>query len=77
MSSLLANRYEVVKPLGAGGFGEIYIARDTHLPSQRFVVVKRLKPTQSQGSHEVVTKLFQREASVLEELGANSSQIPK
>ncbi|BFM39424.1 serine/threonine-protein kinase [Synechocystis sp. LKSZ1] len=75
MSSLLASRYEMVAALGAGGFGETFLARDTHLPSQRMVVVKRLKPTQ--GPNDVVTKLFQKEAAVLEELGANCSQIPQ
>ncbi len=44
MDNLLLNRYEIVQFLGSGGFGETFLARDTQMPSQRLVVVKRLKP---------------------------------
>ena len=40
---LLNNRYQVIQVLGAGGFGETFLAEDTHLPSRRRCVIKQLK----------------------------------
>ncbi len=78
MDLLIAGRYQIVKTLGKGGFGETFLARDTHLPSQRLVVVKRLR--QVNPSHrvspEIIADLFKKEAQVLEELGQNCPQIP-
>ena len=49
------------------------------MPSQRLVVVKRLKPIniKNQISTKLIEKLFQKEASFLEELGENNNQIPR
>ena len=44
MTKLLNNRYQVIQVLGAGGFGETFLAEDTHLPSRRRCVIKQLKP---------------------------------
>ena len=35
--------YEVLAPLGSGGMGEVFLARDTRLP--RKVAIKRVRPT--------------------------------
>ncbi len=79
MGDLLLNRYEIVKSLGSGGFGDTFLAKDTQIPSQRLVVVKRLKPANASNSTstELIEKLFEKEAAVLEELGNHSNQIPK
>ncbi|EFA72172.1 Serine/Threonine protein kinase [Raphidiopsis brookii D9] len=79
MNSLLINRYEIINPLGSGGFGETFLARDTQMPSQRLVVIKHLKPTlqNSHSSTELIKNLFQKEAATLEELGNHCSQIPQ
>ncbi|WP_417040739.1 protein kinase domain-containing protein [Cylindrospermopsis raciborskii] len=79
MNSLLINRYEIINPLGSGGFGETFLARDTQMPSQRLVVIKHLKPAlqNSHSSTELIENLFQKEAAVLEELGNHCSQIPQ
>ncbi len=53
--------YEVVSPLGAGGMGEVYRARDTKL--QRDVAVKVL-PEHLAADHDRLAR-FQREAQVL------------
>lgn len=42
--TLLNNRYQVIQVLGAGGFGETFLAEDTHMPSRRRCVIKQLKP---------------------------------
>ncbi len=61
--------YEVVAPLGAGGMGEVYRARDTRLG--REVAVKVLPPHLSE-SPEARTR-FEREARVVS--GLNHSHI--
>lgn len=78
MDSLIAGRYQIINTLGKGGFGETFLARDTHLPSQRLIVIKRLRQVNSNHnvSADVISDLFQKEAQVLEELGQNCPQIP-
>lgn len=39
---LLKDRYLVLEELVGGGFGQTYIAEDTHLPSRRRCVIKYL-----------------------------------
>jgi serine/threonine protein kinase, bacterial len=74
---LLANRYQVIRILGEGGFGTTFLASDTQLPSQRSCVVKQLKPSDANPEmHQVVLERFQREAAILESLGEGSDQIP-
>jgi Tol biopolymer transport system component/predicted Ser/Thr protein kinase len=56
--------YEVVSPLGAGGMGEVYKARDTRL--ERTVAVKVLP--QHLSSSPEVRQRFEREAKTLSQL---------
>ncbi len=75
---LINHRYQVVRPLGEGGFGHAYLAEDTQMPSRRKCVVKQLKPiTTSAEVYQVVQDRFQREAAILEQLGENHPQIPR
>ncbi|WP_066119488.1 protein kinase domain-containing protein [Geminocystis sp. NIES-3709] len=78
MESLIAGRYQIVNTLAQGGFGETFLARDTHMPSQRLIVIKRLKPINSNHrvSAEVIEDLFRKEAQVLEDLGQHCTEIP-
>ena len=77
-STLLANRYRVLKILGDGGFGTTFLAEDIQMPSLRKCVVKQLKPISDQPQiHQLVQERFQREAAILEHLGDDHNQIPK
>ena len=56
--------YEILAPLGAGGMGEVYKARDTRL--DRVVAIKIL-PTRLSSSEEG-RKRFEREARTISQL---------
>jgi eukaryotic-like serine/threonine-protein kinase len=74
---LLCDRYRVEKALAAGGFGETFVAVDTHLPSKPQVVVKLLKPSSNDpGTLEIAQRLFNTEAETLERLGKDNDRIP-
>ncbi|MDY7048799.1 MAG: protein kinase [Microcystis panniformis WG22] len=78
---MLNNRYEILKTLGRGGFGETFLAIDTRMPSRRKCVIKQLKPdeatTGTAPTSDWFQERFQREAAILEELGQNNQQIPQ
>ncbi|MEC4807124.1 MAG: serine/threonine-protein kinase, partial [Jaaginema sp. PMC 1080.18] len=76
--ALLNNRYNIIKTLGKGGFGQTFLAVDTHLPSQRSCVIKQLKPLAAKPSQKQwLEDRFQQEAAILEKLGENNDQIPQ
>ncbi|MDZ8054297.1 MAG: protein kinase domain-containing protein [Aulosira sp. ZfuVER01] len=76
--TLLNNRYQVIQVLGAGGFGETFLAEDTHMPSRRRCVIKQLKPISNDPpTYQMIQQRFEREAATLEYLGKSSDQIPE
>lgn len=76
--TLLNNRYQIIKMLGEGGFGQTFLASDTQMPSGRKSVVKQLKPINGDPQiYELVRERFQKEASILEQVGAGHPQIPQ
>ena len=75
---ILYNRYRILQELGSGGFGQTYLAEDTHLPSNRKCIVKKLIfKDNDPKTLEFIQKRFQREAVLLEKLGECNQQIPK
>ena len=74
---LLNNRYQVLKSIGSGGFGETFLAEDTQMPSGRRCVVKKLHPVSHHPQiYPLIKERFQREAAILEDLGSHSDRIP-
>ncbi|MGB3636753.1 MAG: serine/threonine protein kinase [Rivularia sp. (in: cyanobacteria)] len=77
IGKLLDYRYQIIKVLATGGFGENYIAEDTKRPGNPICVVKHLKPTSTESKvFDTAKRLFQSEAETLEKLG-NHDQIPR
>ena len=76
-NKIIGGRYQIVQTLGAGGFGETYIAQDSMRPGNPKCVVKQLKPASSDPKHlDLARRLFPREAEALEKLGQHN-QIPQ
>jgi serine/threonine protein kinase len=74
---LLCNRYSIEQHLAGGGFGQTYLAVDTHLPSKPLVVVKLLNPMSNDpATLEIAQRLFNTEAETLETLGKDNDRIP-
>ncbi len=77
LGTLLDRRYRVTAILGAGGFGQTYIAVDTRRPGNPQCVVKHLKPASADPQFlTVARRLFRTEAEMLEKLGRHD-QIPQ
>lgn len=76
LETLLSGRYKIMTVLGAGGFGQTFLAEDTQHPDRQ-CVVKQFKPA-SQDSRflEVARRLFQTEVETLRRLGQHN-QIPE
>ncbi|WP_293148297.1 MULTISPECIES: serine/threonine-protein kinase [unclassified Microcoleus] len=76
-ATVLRDRYHIVKPLSAGGFGQTFLAEDWDLPSHQICVVKRFQP---QSNEPFVlqqgARLFNQEAEILHRLG-NHDRIPR
>ena len=73
----LGGRYQLIQPLGQGGFGHTFLATDLHLPDHPTCVIKQLKPhLQDADSLTTARRLFETEARVLYQLGEHS-QIPR
>jgi serine/threonine-protein kinase len=76
IGKILLKRYEVIKPIGGGAFGNTYIAEDIAFPGKPRLVVKHLCPNNSDPQAMAIAKrLFETEAKCLAELGKND-RIP-
>jgi eukaryotic-like serine/threonine-protein kinase len=75
--TLLGGRYKLIEQLGAGGFGQTFIAEDLHLPGNPRCVLKRLQPQITDPeSLQTAKRLFDAEAQALYQLGSHD-QIPR
>ena len=73
----LGGRYKVVRVLGSGGFSQTFLAEDSQRPGRPLVVVKQLRPVQTDPQAlEISRRLFNTEAEILEKLGKHD-QIPQ
>ncbi|AKG22036.1 serine/threonine-protein kinase [Calothrix sp. 336/3] len=76
LGQLLDGRYKIIKVLGAGGFGQTFIAEDTKLYNTQ-CVVKQLKPQSADSmTLQIARRLFESEAQLLHKLGSHD-QIPR
>jgi CHASE2 domain-containing sensor protein/serine/threonine protein kinase len=76
-NKIIGGRYEIVRVLGQGGFGETYIACDIQRPGKPRCVVKQLRPAFKDAKHmKLARRLFATEAEVLEKVGQHH-QIPQ
>ena len=77
IGTVLSDRYRISKILGAGGFGDTYLAQDMQRPGHPICVVKQLKIiSDNPKAHQLAQRLFSSEASTLERLGEHD-QIPR
>ncbi len=77
LGNTLVGRYQIISNLGGGGFGETFVAYDTHLPGSPKCVVKKLKPQANDAATlQTARRLFDTEAQVLYKLGIHE-RIPQ
>ncbi|WP_375511211.1 protein kinase [uncultured Nostoc sp.] len=77
IGKLLQGRYQIVQSLGAGLFGQTYIAVDIDYPENPKCVVKQIKASSSESGYlEMLRLLFQTETQTLKLLGSHH-QIPE
>ncbi|MEO0348615.1 MAG: CHASE2 domain-containing protein [Cyanobacteria bacterium P01_A01_bin.15] len=77
LGQVLKGRYQLIRELGAGGFGQTYVARDLFQSTMSTCVVKQLKPASTDVTFlKVARRLFDTEVATLKRLGTHSC-IPK
>lgn len=76
IGKILQGRYQIVQVLGAGVFGQTYIAEDIFLPGNPKCVVKQLKVAKNDPNYlKTIRERFENETDTLAKLGCHE-QIP-
>ncbi|MEH2287276.1 serine/threonine-protein kinase [Nostoc sp.] len=77
IGKLLQGRYQIIQSLGAGVFGQTYIAVDVDYPENPKCVIKQIKVNSSESGYlEMLRLLFLTETQTLKLLGSHD-QIPE
>ncbi len=77
IGKLLQGRYQIVQSLGAGVFGQTYIAVDVDYPENPKCVVKQIKASSSESGYlDMLRLMFLTETETLKLLGSHQ-QIPE
>ena len=66
--TLLNNRYEIVRKIGGGGMGAVYLARDRNLGGVERAVKEMIQAYVDESQHEKAVEDFRREAILLSSL---------
>ncbi|HEY9646900.1 MAG TPA: CHASE2 domain-containing protein [Chroococcidiopsis sp.] len=76
LDTVIGGRYKIITELGAGGFGQTYLAEDLQDPEDSPCVIKQFKPTtRNPKSLQIAHRLFNQEVATLKKLGRHD-QIP-
>ena len=76
IGAILANRYEVIRELGKGGMGVVYLCRD--LVTQDRIALKRLRPPEeSKSTRAEESWWFQQEARAVAALDHPAISCPR
>ncbi|MDJ0715958.1 MAG: bifunctional serine/threonine-protein kinase/formylglycine-generating enzyme family protein [Prochloraceae cyanobacterium] len=75
-TGIVGGRFQIIKQLGGGTFGETYLAENIQKFRHRCVVKKLRTMAANSKTFEKIKDLFEREAKALYEQGQNHQQIP-
>jgi len=73
--TLLNNTYTVIKILGKGGMGTVYLAQEVNNPGKNYAIKELISTFSSPSQEEIAQKTFRTEIEFLSQL--NHRQLPR